>query len=64
MCGKQAESSDSIYNRIKGDTPLTPLVDLGTDSSEYAPRRSQSLRDVAKPMGGRARSLLMPYGLN
>ena len=64
MCGKQAESSDSIYNRIKGDTPLTPLADLGTDSSEYAPSRTQSLRNVAKPMGGRARSLLMPYGLS
>lgn len=64
MCGKQAESSESIYQRIKGDTPLTPLADLGTDSSEYTPSRSQSLRNMAKPMGGRARSLLMPYGIN
>jgi len=68
MCGKKksSESAESIYQRTKDDTPLNPLADLNTDigGDTYAPSRSQSLRNVAKPMGGRARSLLMPYGIN
>lgn len=72
MCGKKRSAASKapttaaeIYEDIKVDAPLSPLADLNTGSSTYAPKRKQALGNVSAPtMGNRARSLLMNYGLN